>query len=480
MAKKLTTAEFIERAKKVHGDKYDYSKVEYVNGYTKVSIICPEHGEFQQSPANHTHKTNARGCPVCGREHQISKATKSFDDFVHDAREIHGDRYTYEPESYGNARQKTNIICPEHGLFMQTPDAHIRGQGCPRCRDKITAERSLLSIEEVNKRLNKSSGGRVSIIAETYKGINSDAEFICTEHGRYTRLVNSTLTGNPCLSCAKKDGAYLHHSTNSFKEVIKEKFGDKYEIKDFEYKGKPTPITLACKAHGAFTLMAQSIHTSPGCPKCAYEASMDTRRNALNAKAKSTLQDRYEKWVKDAQNVHGDKYDYSLVNYKSARKKVDIICPVHGVFQATPDTHLSATCKKCFHEDLKGLYTDKYFIKNPECKENPATLYYLKFTQGDLQFYKVGITTETIPRRFSKLGKTDVTYSVLGEKKTTLFKAFTMEQELQDTHGDKYRYTPVLNGYDNSKLRIGQTECFSRKLSSATYKQYFSKDHAIK
>jgi hypothetical protein len=479
MGGKLTTAGFIERAKKVYGDKYDYSKVNYVNGTTKVTIICPKHGEFQQAPSLHSAKNKPRGCPACGRERQISKATKSFDDFVIDAKETHGDRYIYKPENYSNARQKTKIICPEHGIFMQTPDAHIRGQGCPECRDNMTSERSLLSIEEINKRLNISSDGRVSILAETYKGINSNADFICTEHGRYTRLVNSTLTANPCLPCAKKYGAYLHHSTKSFEKVIKEKFGDKYEIEDFEYKGNTTPITLKCKTHGAFTLMAQSIHRSPGCPKCAYESSMDARRKALNAKAKSTLPDRYEKWVIDAHSVHGDRYDYSLVDYKSARGKVDVICPIHGVFQVTPNSHLNSICRKCAEEDLKGLYTDKYFKMNPECKDNLATLYYLKFTQGDLQFYKVGITTETIARRFSKLGKTDVTYTVLGEHKTTLFEAYLMEQKIQSSHGEIYRYLPVLKGYINRNLRIGQTECFSKKLSDDVYKQYFSKTHAV-
>ena len=65
MPKKFTTEEFIQRARKVHGDKYDYSKVEYVNNRTKVCIICPEHGEFWQAPTNHT--DGKRGCPYCNK-----------------------------------------------------------------------------------------------------------------------------------------------------------------------------------------------------------------------------------------------------------------------------------------------------------------------------------------------------------------------------------------------------------------------------
>ena len=101
------------------------------------------------------------------------------------------------------------------------------------------------------------------------------------------------------------------------------------------------------------------------------------------------------------------------------------------------------------------------------------------FTQGGLQFYKVGITTESIARRFSKLGNTDITYTILGEHKTTLFEAYLLEQKIQNTHGDKYRYKPVLDGCDNRDLRIGQTECFSKQWSDDVYKQYFSKTHPV-
>lgn len=65
MPKKLTQEEFVERATKVHNGKYDYSKVVYVNNYTKVCIVCPIHGEFSQSPMNHL---AGGGCSECGRQ----------------------------------------------------------------------------------------------------------------------------------------------------------------------------------------------------------------------------------------------------------------------------------------------------------------------------------------------------------------------------------------------------------------------------
>ncbi len=124
---------FKEKARKVHGDRYDYSKVEYVDNATKVCIICPEHGEFMQRPYSHL---NGNGCPEC-------VGLKKWDNpkFIEKAREVHGDRYDYSKSVYVNKRTKLTIICPIHGEFEQTPANHIRQrQGCPECGKKYASE----------------------------------------------------------------------------------------------------------------------------------------------------------------------------------------------------------------------------------------------------------------------------------------------------------------------------------------------------
>ena len=92
--KKLTKEEFIEKAKKIHGDKYDYSKVDYINNRTKVCIICPEHGEFYTRPEVHLAK-NKHGCPMCFYKEQSIRQTKTTEEFIKEAKEIHGDKYDY-------------------------------------------------------------------------------------------------------------------------------------------------------------------------------------------------------------------------------------------------------------------------------------------------------------------------------------------------------------------------------------------------
>ena len=141
--KKLTTEEFIEQARKIHGNKYDYSKVEYINNHSKVCIICPEHGEFWQTPINHCSKNNHNGCPICAKTIIGNKLRKNNSCFIEKAREVHGDKYDYSKVEYINNRTKVCIICPKHGEFWQTPTSHIDGKcGCPDC-NKLFNEKKI-------------------------------------------------------------------------------------------------------------------------------------------------------------------------------------------------------------------------------------------------------------------------------------------------------------------------------------------------
>ena len=123
-ATRLTTEEFIIRANKIQGNKYDYSKVEYVDYMTKVCIICPEHGEFWQTPNKHL---LGQGCPKCGNTKKLT-----LTEFIERSRKIHADKYDYSKVRYINNGTKVCIICPDHGEFWQTPRVHLKGCGCPK------------------------------------------------------------------------------------------------------------------------------------------------------------------------------------------------------------------------------------------------------------------------------------------------------------------------------------------------------------
>lgn len=128
--KTKTTEQFIKEAKEVHGDKYDYSKVNYTQSDKKVIIICPIHGEFEQRASSHLHGC---GCKKCGTISGTKIKAKTTDQFIQDAKQIHKDYYDYSKIKYVNAYSKVEIVCPKHGPFWQTPYAHLKGEGCPIC-----------------------------------------------------------------------------------------------------------------------------------------------------------------------------------------------------------------------------------------------------------------------------------------------------------------------------------------------------------
>ena len=133
----VTTESFILRAREVHGQKYDYSKVVYKNAKTKVCIVCPEHGEFWQTPDGHL---EGKGCRECGKLKYSKSRTKSTDKFILQASRVHNNKYDYSETEYKGARNKVCIICPKHGKFYQNAGSHLSGYGCPKCRLKHQLE----------------------------------------------------------------------------------------------------------------------------------------------------------------------------------------------------------------------------------------------------------------------------------------------------------------------------------------------------
>ena len=125
-----TTDEFILDAKSVHGNKYDYSLVEYKNSTTNINIICPEHGVFNQDPSDHL---QGNRCVKCANVSFSEKKTKTTEEFIGEAKLVHGDKYNYSLVNYISARNNVKILCPEHGEFEQGADSHLRGHGCPKC-----------------------------------------------------------------------------------------------------------------------------------------------------------------------------------------------------------------------------------------------------------------------------------------------------------------------------------------------------------
>ena len=132
MSKKVTTEIFIKKAKEIYGNKYNYSLVDYINAKTKVKIICPIHGVFEQTPDSFL---RGHCCQLCGFESMKALKTKSTENFILESKQIHKTKYNYSKVIYKGALKKVKIICPEHGVFEQTPHDHLGGHGCPSCKE---------------------------------------------------------------------------------------------------------------------------------------------------------------------------------------------------------------------------------------------------------------------------------------------------------------------------------------------------------
>jgi hypothetical protein len=136
---------FIESSLTIFGETYDYSKVEYIDSHTKVEIICKEHNSFFMCPKEHINQK--QGCPKCGKISMSNKHRKDIDLLMNQFKDLNGDLYDYSKVEYKNNRTKVEIICKEHGSFLQTPKSHLHGAGCPKCNIS-SGERKILSYLE--------------------------------------------------------------------------------------------------------------------------------------------------------------------------------------------------------------------------------------------------------------------------------------------------------------------------------------------
>lgn len=184
---------FLKRATKSHGNKFDYSKANYKNNKTKITIICPVHGEYQQFPQTHI---KGKGCPKCHLD-TLRKTTKQF---IIDAKAVHGNKYDYSKSKYVGALEKITITCPIHGDFEQSAADHTSGKkGCIKCgRDNITK-----SLDDFKKQSHSIHGGKYdySLISEYTSNMNK-VKIICPDHGVFEqRPYCHTIKQQGCPEC---------------------------------------------------------------------------------------------------------------------------------------------------------------------------------------------------------------------------------------------------------------------------------------
>ena len=192
----MNTEEFIKKAIAKHGNRYDYSKVEYVNTFEPVCIVCPQHGEFWQRPNNHL---NGSGCSKCTK----FRNRYTTEEWINKARLIHGDKYDYSKVKYLGAKTKVCIVCKEHGEFSISPDMHFYGQGCPFCRYIKSSSAIRKSLNNVIDDFKRVHGDKYDYSKVTYKNNKTKVCIICPEHGEFWQTPVNHMDGKGCPYCAQ-------------------------------------------------------------------------------------------------------------------------------------------------------------------------------------------------------------------------------------------------------------------------------------
>ncbi len=401
MPKKRTIADIIVQARNIHGDKYDYSKAVYRGIHTKMCIICPEHGEFWQEPNNHISRKSA--CPKCAAQIRVENSRSSTEEFIRKASIVHKGKYDYSKVVYHQTEEKVCIICPEHGEFWQSPHNHLTGSECPKCVGNY-----IPTTEEFIELAKSKYGDKYDYSKVDYRGNKYKICIICPKHGEFWVTPNNFLRQSKKEGCPKCNGNY-GIDKDYFVKIANERFEGKYDYSKVEWHGYKRKVCIVCPEHGEFYQTPLMHLRTQGCQKCSG-AYMDrdffiTKSRAIHGekfdyskveyvnsttpvciicpkhgkfyqipndhlmghgcrkchdeKTVIRLTKTEENFLALAKSVHGEKYDYSQIQYVNRNTPIKIICPNHGPFFQMPKSHIRGSgCPMCNNSILEDTITN--------------------------------------------------------------------------------------------------------------------------
>jgi len=232
-----------------------------------------------------------------------------------------------------------------------------------------------------------------------------------------------------------------------FIKEAQEQIGSQYDFTNAVYLNLDTKVTITCPQHGVFEKTPRAILINKqGCQQCGK------RRYNDMVKTRTLTVDQF---IAKSKEIHGDKYDYTKVQYKNTMQKVEIICSKHGIFEQTPNNHISGQqgCMKCFNEEKRGGlggYTEGWFAQYPERSHLPSTFYVLRMNCGTDRFIKVGVTIQTVKQRYSRVRQGDkyINKETILTRSLPLREAFNLEQKvLRELSNYKYFPNYFFDGY---------------------------------
>lgn len=249
---KYTTKSYIDKCINIHGNKYDYSLVEYLGSIKKVKIICKIHGIFEQLAFCHIQGQNCSKC-------HFDKKKKGIVDFILKCDEIHNNTYNYTLVKFENRHDKIDIMCSKHGIFNQRAADHLRGRGCPYCYKSSLKKENEVFIKEASKIHNN----KYKYIGK-YDNAHKYIDIECPEHGIFKQKPYSHLNGQGCMKCQ-----YESYDTESFIKKSNEMHNYFYKYDDVVYINGVEKVNITCPKHGNFKQTPNSHSQGQGCPRCS-------------------------------------------------------------------------------------------------------------------------------------------------------------------------------------------------------------------
>lgn len=236
--------------------------------------------------------------------------------FITKANIIHNNKYDYSLVNYTNSRKNVDIICVEHGVFKQRPSDHLNGQGCPIC------EKTQNFILKANLKHNN----LYSYDNTNFVNSSTKVCITCPIHGDFYQLPHAHLNGQGCPKCVGRN-LTIDEVINKCNKI----HHNKYDYSNLSFNKIKDKVSINCPIHGTFEQCLMKHLNGQGCPKCAH-----------NYKKNNYI------FIQKAKQIHRNYYDYSLVEYDNNKNNVKIICPIHGIFEQTPNNHLAKHgCPKC-------------------------------------------------------------------------------------------------------------------------------------
>lgn len=262
---------------------------------------------------------------------------RTTEQFIEEAKQIHGNRYSYALSEYKNANTKLPIICSVHGEFEQIPADHLRGMGCRKCSAKTRASKYKTSQDEFINKATEVHKGFYKYAKVNYVMTDSKVIITCPDHGDFLQRPHSHLKGSGCKECRKVIiSKALTITSEEFLERAKVTHGDRYEYTLDKYKNFESRIKINCREHGYFYQTARMHVKGQGCPECGATAGGKLLRSNT------------DDFMIQASKIHDGRYDYSLTTYSLSSKKVTILCQKHGAFKQMPNDHLDGHgCPSC-------------------------------------------------------------------------------------------------------------------------------------